>query len=712
MSETEVVQRAYCAGSSLSPENNQKKTSEYIVCYVCGGNGANWSLYTKANEKEKSPYFPFLESMEKAKGAKERENGRIDACTVCFSFLLQQWHAYEELCTPVDKRSYWLKRTGTGGIDFNYGNHGSGVEDTARVMKDLENSQKAGEPCQKVMGKDRENYTEPSNDHAEEEQDRVKEGVLKQELQAVVPVKTVNSGTKESEGFMSKNNINDYETFDSCFVCGSRKFKDVMRTVHTKPQLKTETPFYPFLLHHNSLPEAKKIEFMGKVTVCQTCDTILFKQWQNFQKQGIPLSERQYRLPFSLDRLPKQSLKTYTCTIVCFICGEKCPEVSGCDIHTRKGRPGNPYFPFLSRLSPAAGAKPVTAEGLVKTCTDCYNSLLNQWKFFESRDLDERNREYSISNKLATVSKSQTAPDNEVCASDIRCYVCNLFYPDHKIHYIKQPWDKSCVTSSYNGQQIGTIPVCSHCKEDLYKKAKAQNVESNSAEKEEQLNIKQQHKKGMILNNSNLRDHMISNVNHENSIISGQVTVSMDVCFLCGGKFEAATSKQLCVLPRQGVNGCQPFFPSLAYIVPAPSARPLTASGTVVVCCYCHGNMINQWYECGQSDEAGISNPWSRHYFVRRFTCYLCGKTYPRQKITSISAKDYPFLDKLRRPARAFRINCEEDYVVCQHCKEIVYVQKENFDKCGAGIHEREYELPMVIYDSKMCHTYKVCKTF
>ena len=113
----EIARRKYYTSSSQ--DNKNKETNESNICYICGCNGGNWSLHTKENDNEKSPYFPFLELIEKAEGANILNDGRIDACTVCFSFLIQQWHSYEEIGTPIEKRNYWLKTIATGAnIDF------------------------------------------------------------------------------------------------------------------------------------------------------------------------------------------------------------------------------------------------------------------------------------------------------------------------------------------------------------------------------------------------------------------------------------------------------------------------------------------------------------------------------------------------------------------------------------------------------------------
>ena len=80
------------------------------VCFVCGSpNSATHALHTRQLSNE--PYFPFLEHHEPPIGCEPLKNsGVVNACYVCFSFLLAQWESHERNNTPYSTRLYWLKR--------------------------------------------------------------------------------------------------------------------------------------------------------------------------------------------------------------------------------------------------------------------------------------------------------------------------------------------------------------------------------------------------------------------------------------------------------------------------------------------------------------------------------------------------------------------------------------------------------------------------
>ena len=640
---------------SPSMKDRLDETNEHTLCYICGGNGANWSIFTKANENEKAPYFPFLQSMEEAEGAKPvKANGGIDTCTVCFSFLLQQWHSYEENGTPMEKRTYWLKRAGVGGIEFNYREHGSDVEHSPSELKYLEKDQEIIENYNNAELEEKNEQSCLESCGYDKEQNMVEDQPYSQHEELGTAGKTIRND--KSEYLKSEDNIllcASETAMQSCFICGCQKVQDTMKTVHTKPQLKPETPFYPFLLQRNSPFEVKKTEFSGKVTVCQACDMALFEQWHNFQRKGTQLSERHYRLPSS-SALEQKQHDIHVAAVICFICGEKHHHTSCWDVYSKKRIPGEPYFPFLSSLPPAAATVSPPQEGSVQTCTPCYKSLLYQWEDFQSKDVSQSERKYSLESRFRRTLNSETLSENKPCSSlDDTCSVCKVSYPVYKLEYVKQPLNRNHLSLLPNEQKSERIPVCSHCKKVL---AKSGNKSESANETENQCGIPPQCNKRPILKCLNSRDGVPRNTNEDTANIYKE-NDNFEVCFLCGEKVKRSSSKCLYVLSRHDANGYRPFFPSLAYMVPAYHAKPPAPSGSVVVCCYCHGNMTNQWYEFENQAKTHISNPWSRQYSVKQFACFLCRNICSCQKIASISAGDYPFLNKLKKPSRAFRVN-------------------------------------------------------
>uniref|UniRef100_UPI003AAC0E80 genetic suppressor element 1 n=1 Tax=Centroberyx gerrardi TaxID=166262 RepID=UPI003AAC0E80 len=84
-----------------------------VHCFICGSGvtpGKELRLHVKY-QKEKGPFFPFLQNQEPAPGACEvSPDGHALVCAVCHCFLAEQWNSFERSRTPIEKRMYWLKR--------------------------------------------------------------------------------------------------------------------------------------------------------------------------------------------------------------------------------------------------------------------------------------------------------------------------------------------------------------------------------------------------------------------------------------------------------------------------------------------------------------------------------------------------------------------------------------------------------------------------
>lgn len=84
-----------------------------VHCFICGSGvtpGKELKLQV-TYQKERFPFFPFLQNQEPAPGACELSpDGHALVCAVCHCFLTEQWNSFERSRTPIEKRMYWLKR--------------------------------------------------------------------------------------------------------------------------------------------------------------------------------------------------------------------------------------------------------------------------------------------------------------------------------------------------------------------------------------------------------------------------------------------------------------------------------------------------------------------------------------------------------------------------------------------------------------------------
>lgn len=84
-----------------------------VHCFICGSGvtpGKELRLQV-TYQKERVPFFPFLQNQEPAPGASGLSpDGHTLVCAVCHCFLTEQWNLFERSRTPIEKRMYWLKR--------------------------------------------------------------------------------------------------------------------------------------------------------------------------------------------------------------------------------------------------------------------------------------------------------------------------------------------------------------------------------------------------------------------------------------------------------------------------------------------------------------------------------------------------------------------------------------------------------------------------
>ncbi|KAM3626206.1 uncharacterized protein V6R79_024682 [Siganus canaliculatus] len=102
---------------SLLPGNTSRSDRNglggLVHCFICGSGvtpGKELGLQV-TYQKERLPFFPFLQNQEPAPGACEvSADGHALVCAVCHCFLTEQWNSFERSRTPIEKRMYWLKR--------------------------------------------------------------------------------------------------------------------------------------------------------------------------------------------------------------------------------------------------------------------------------------------------------------------------------------------------------------------------------------------------------------------------------------------------------------------------------------------------------------------------------------------------------------------------------------------------------------------------
>lgn len=629
-----------------------------LICFICGATNANWPVYCRSRNSEKMPYFPFLEYHDPAEGANpmDNETGRVDSCTVCFSFLTQQWHAFEANETPVIKRIYWLKRSGPD----TSGDRAA----SPQVNCHLKGEQSIFEDFNAITGHDNQ-ATEVRSEKCTDARREYSGGSYTGIVSATDDTNEIYEDTAGNlVGHISLNSVSRRSGgLETCYICSRRKPKEFMRSVHTRPQLKTETPFYPCLSRHPAPITARQMDYLGKVLVCEACQKFLFRQWQVFQKNSTPLAERQYQLR-SDPSLPREQ-QSHLSTMVCYICGVTQPATSGRFLYSRKHAPGHPYYPFLNNLPTPEGAMPLTKQGLTRACSGCRKSLIRQWKQFEAMGIAEGIREYRIRNEVVVQPEGNIIESLET-RNKIACYICGQQCSESDLQPVYSKANSNTLNSNFyfpflvllkppNGCQPldseGQTVICKKCNEQL-------RIEWEEFEK---------------LNTPPEKRSYLQKMTY----LLAEDAEGLSVCFLCGVSMSGSLNFKLYSYPHsgKGIHDGGPFFPFLSSQEPAPKAQPMDSEGTIVTCEICYSNLMRQWNAYEESDIPGDSNRWLRKYVVMSVYCYLCCKQVSRSSCGAVNRRLISFPSSHQPPKTGILINNGNDVVLCSNCQ--TKVQRE-----------------------------------
>ncbi|CAN8009698.1 unnamed protein product, partial [Ixodes pacificus] len=439
------------------------------ICYVCSAPGADYPVQSRA--RDRGPYFPFLETHVPPVGAdRPTSEGAVLACSVCYSFLTQQWEAHEQNRTPRNKRMYWLKRSDNGPF--------AGMDTGLQARQ--ESPEQPTSPLQPTAALD---LSLPS---------------LTTTAQAPPPSPPPSTATAQATP----------STGELCFVCGSRSSS--LTSLFTKPI--ANCPFFPSLASHLPPPGARPPDpVTGRAEACELCHRSLLEQWDAYQRRAAPQAERKYQLRaraftcftcglefpvlvcsmcfkslqrqlrvFEISNVPegkrhfkilheasatqpsvqcatpssatmpssaivpgmsagaapsatpnsvlrKQLLSPQTKYLGCYLCEKIGPLQALVACETGPPTvPGAPYFPFLREVTRPIAARPPDNQGRVLLCAECKADLQHQWDAFESAGLPPNQRRYHVPAQttsaqavMQTASLQQTVPSQGVV-----CYVC------------------------------------------------------------------------------------------------------------------------------------------------------------------------------------------------------------------------------------------------------------------------------------------------
>ena len=377
--------------AQASRSRNVATMNRVAVCFVCGANGPIESRINIKQTNDGGPYFPFLEHHDPPQGARmPSSSAQVEACRICYSFLLGQWESFERSKTPAIKRLYWLKRADDGqftGVEMRVqGEYAAQVIGLQYNPALYEN-----EPLkdQKVSPRKKEPVTE-SND------------VL--DLSVGSHVKKTKEPSSHPERVSERKFV--------CFLCHTEWNEQKETVVYAASVGGSREPFFPFLVKMNPPKGGKCMSSRGTVQACIDCRTALCLQWDQYEVHKVKQEKRVYTIGTQIFSLPQGYISSDISMTkeTCYLCSKLCHKSQVKSLNSVQDSSDEMFFPFIIKLDKPTSARSINKHGRVSSCVSCHAYLQGQWHVYEAKGVPLRERHYTLrpSEHLDTSSSKAT----------------------------------------------------------------------------------------------------------------------------------------------------------------------------------------------------------------------------------------------------------------------------------------------------------------
>lgn len=709
-------------------------TGGLVHCFVCGSGvtpGKELRLQV-TYQREKVPFFPFLQNQEPAPGASGLSpDGHTLVCAVCHCFLTEQWNIFERNRTPVEKRMYWLKRpyqcdsrrvpqewnlsydlerrvSGSGGgsghhceSDFSSFSDNDNLSDHDM---DLDRAAPSKDKCPRAAGRKNNVITVKNSPDSQRSPLAVYPAQGSPKADRTAPprraAKMTGNSCQSAETAAKCHDISpcqrrydgppsDAPAQDNGLITRNRPWPSGGNMRHA-PHLFRPTGEAHLDLLRSPLALALASDNCDEDEVNITSDDDFLEA--SYGRKSNP------RMKLRPDRAPPSARKSSQwkqgadAAHVCYICGGGLKlgryQVS---VQKQERARGEPFFPFLWLHSPPQGAAPISAAGTTQVCGSCHASLMQQWHSFQLADVPVLQRLYMVPLNQSSASSPRPHGSDPKAADERRwqrppssrqesCFLCGQEAGgDMKVVQAHAGTGKARAAMYFpfldslpcppDAQRARNgVLCCSPCHSILEEIWAAYRL---TLSQELITSV------GPFL----LRYHATAAAaGVQEAGLAGGVTrtgstTSASACYLCGAELGAAAEYQLHVNPPGSCREREPFFPFLTVHPPALGAKPADATGLVSACTLCYHDLQAQWaqHEAVQPP----SSPWARQYSCETFVCFFCGRERRRQgRLAAVGVARLPVFLYAPRDSRTLLVDDGRALAVgsCLECKSVVQV--------------------------------------
>lgn len=597
------------------------KNASWEVCYVCGDEFKKGTLsFTFAKQVNKEPFYPSLMIHPRPpKSSPIDSSGRVHTCDECHDHLYQQWVQFEadEILHP--DRNYKLRKRPMP-LDDNatfvcyicaLEYHSSSV----RLLYAKPNIEK--EPYYPFI-----------------EQLKPQPGASPISPQGMVQVCCVcHDNTKEKHhGFVKENQPppkkrrgNSFSIAESshdagedeerqlpydvtCILC-RRKF-DVgsFKSLHTQGPPSGGLPFFPFLSElsrPDEMPDSAEEDRQKRVRACQTCATSLINQWTQFQRDSLPVEERNYQYP-SLVTGPRSinSVRAH----------------SPASLSQRSGGAVTPSKSSTAAAAPSAIAQAVAAALPLDAPGSSSSGIQPRTR---SNTLESRPRSTSNPHSPNPASRAQQQVQQPAPSHS----------PSFSVHSARSSTAAAAAASSQQQQEAANTAAAASSSVPLTSSAAASAAASAVV-----VSSSSSSAATPIANSLATAVTAAASTTASSSSAPPAAKSSSNApsffCFLCGLHSDLSFSRMLYSTARARGSKA-PFFPFMKTHKPKNKAETLREDGTALVCTFCYHSIMVQWTK---HNEARPSvDPRMRKYNFHDYICYVCGITTYRKRIRALS---------------------------------------------------------------------------